>query len=88
MEPINALHVAEPGLLVVEVAAADNDTALAFQDAVAARWATATTDRTTHQPGQPGVRLRFYLDLRQELVPHQRTFALFPGERITGKHWG
>jgi hypothetical protein len=72
MESINALHVAEPGLLVVEVAAADDGTALAFQDAVAARWATATTDRTTHQPGQPGVRLRFYLDLRQELgSPHQ-----------------
>ncbi|MFE6994190.1 DUF6207 family protein, partial [Streptomyces pharetrae] len=31
MEPINAQHVAELGLLVVEVAAADGDTALAFQ---------------------------------------------------------
>jgi hypothetical protein len=66
MEPINAQHVAEPGLLVVEIAAADDDTALAFQDAVATRWATATADRTTREPGHPGVRLRFYLDLRQE----------------------
>ncbi|MFD5714581.1 hypothetical protein OQI_32540 [Streptomyces pharetrae CZA14] len=73
MEPINAQHVAELGLLVVEVAAADGDTALAFQAAVAARWATATTDRTTHEPGQPGVRLRFYLDLRQELGPQDQT---------------
>ncbi|MFE6994191.1 DUF6207 family protein, partial [Streptomyces pharetrae] len=35
--------------------------------------ATATTDRTTHEPGQPGVRLRFYLDLRQELGPQDQT---------------
>ena len=81
MGPINALHVAEPGLLVVEVAAADDETALAFQDAVAARWATATTDRTTHQPGQPGVRLRFYLDLRQELGTEQPG-AGQPGSRL------
>jgi hypothetical protein len=61
-----------PGLLVVQVAAADDDTALAFQDAGAARWATAAADRATHEPGQPGVRLCFYLDLRQELgTQHQ-----------------
>ncbi|OSZ58832.1 hypothetical protein OQI_19595 [Streptomyces pharetrae CZA14] len=82
MEPINAQHVAEPGLLVVEVAAADDETALAFQDAVAARWATATADRTTHEPGQPGVRLRFYLDLRQEIGTEQ------PGARPPGSHLG
>jgi len=81
MEPINALHVAEPGLLVVEVAAADDGTALAFQDAVAARWAAATTDRTTHQPGQPGVRLRFYLDLRQEVGTKQSAAGL-PGDGL------
>jgi len=47
------VHVAEPGLLVVEVSAADDETALAFQDAVAARWAAATADRTTNERGQP-----------------------------------
>ena len=82
MEPIDALHVAEPGLLVVDVAAADDETALAFQDAVAARWATATADRTTREPGQPGVRLRFYLDLRQEVGTEQ------PGAGPPGSHRG
>jgi hypothetical protein len=31
------------------------------------RWATATSDRTTRDPGQPGVRLHCYLDVRQEI---------------------
>ncbi|WP_406448823.1 DUF6207 family protein [Streptomyces sp. NBC_01622] len=38
----------------------------AFQEALAARWATATADRTTREPGEPGVRLRCFLDLHQE----------------------
>ncbi|MER6407060.1 DUF6207 family protein [Streptomyces viridosporus] len=65
MKPIADLHVAEPGLIVIDVAAADEETALAFQEALANRWATAVADRTTREPGEPGVRLRCYLDLRQ-----------------------
>ncbi|MEU9397977.1 DUF6207 family protein [Streptomyces sp. NPDC048324] len=65
MDPINEVHVSEPGLVVVDVAAADDATALAFQQLLADRWATATADRTTHDAGEPGVRLRCYLDLNQ-----------------------
>ncbi|MGM0361732.1 DUF6207 family protein [Streptomyces griseoaurantiacus] len=65
MNPINEAHVSRPGLVVVDVAAADDDTALAFQQLLADRWATATAERTTHDVGQPGVRLRCYLDLQQ-----------------------
>ncbi|MEU7213882.1 DUF6207 family protein [Streptomyces sp. NPDC044989] len=36
--------------------------------ALAARWATTSVERTTRDPGQPGVRLRCYLDLRQPLA--------------------
>jgi hypothetical protein len=67
MNPINEVHVQEPGLVVIDVTAADAATALAFQEALAAQWATATADRVTRDPGQPGVRLRCYLDLRQPL---------------------
>jgi hypothetical protein len=67
VRPIQEVHVAEPGLVVVEVAAADDETAFRFQEALAASWATATAERTTREPGQPGVRLRAYLDLRQVL---------------------
>ncbi|KOV78375.1 MULTISPECIES: DUF6207 family protein [unclassified Streptomyces] len=67
MKPISEVHVAEPGLAVVEVAARDEQTAFAVQQLLAGRWATATADTTTRAPGEPGVRLRFYLDVRQEL---------------------
>ncbi|MFF2129836.1 DUF6207 family protein [Streptomyces olivochromogenes] len=67
MRQINDAHVAEPGLAVVEVAAADDQTAFALQEVLATRWVTATADRTTRVPGEPGVQLRCYLDLRQEL---------------------
>ncbi|MFJ8470060.1 DUF6207 family protein [Streptomyces swartbergensis] len=34
---------------------------------LAARWATASADGTTRVPGEPSVRLRCYLDVRQQL---------------------
>jgi hypothetical protein len=71
MRPIQEAHVAEPGPVVVEVAAADDATAFAFQGALARRWATATAERTTRDPGEPGVRLRCYLDLRQKATSPQ-----------------
>ncbi|MEU0679971.1 DUF6207 family protein [Streptomyces albogriseolus] len=66
MKPINDGHVAKPGLAVVEVAAADDETAFAIQELLATQWAIAPADRTTHEPGESGVRLRCYLDLRQQ----------------------
>ncbi|MFF0163699.1 DUF6207 family protein [Streptomyces sp. NPDC005263] len=45
-------------LAVVEIAACVGQTAFADQELLAKRWATATADRTTRDPGQPGVRLR------------------------------
>ncbi|MFD6174354.1 DUF6207 family protein [Streptomyces coeruleorubidus] len=66
MKPINEAHLSEPGLAVVEVAAADEQTAFAVEDLLAGRWATAPVDRTTRAPGEPGVRLRRYLDVRQQ----------------------
>ncbi|WP_093911447.1 DUF6207 family protein [Streptomyces sp. cf386] len=67
MDPINEIHVSEPGLIVVDVAAADDATAKAFQRVLAERWATATAEKTTQDVGQPGVRLRCYVDLRQAI---------------------
>jgi hypothetical protein len=58
---INDAHVARPGLAVVEVAAADDETAFAVQELLAARWGIAPADRTTREPGEPGVRLRCFL---------------------------
>ncbi|MEV5013509.1 DUF6207 family protein [Streptomyces sp. NPDC053780] len=69
MEAINEVHVSEPGLVVVDIAAADDEAAFTFHTALAARWATTAVERTTREPGQGGVRLRCYLDLRQPLNP-------------------
>ncbi|MCX5055068.1 DUF6207 family protein [Streptomyces sp. NBC_00474] len=65
MRQINDAHVAEPGLAVVEIAAADDGTAFAVQQLLAARCAIAPADRTVREPGEPGVRLRCFLDLRE-----------------------
>ncbi|MFF4846189.1 DUF6207 family protein [Streptomyces collinus] len=78
MKPIRDEHIAEPGLGVVDVAAADDATALAFQQLLAERWATATAETTTRDAGQPGVRLRCYLDLRQPISPAAPDEALPP----------
>ncbi|MFJ1975423.1 DUF6207 family protein [Streptomyces sp. NPDC087903] len=43
-------------------------------------WATSTADRTTRDPGQPGVRLRCYLDVHQELSSQPPASA--PGELL------
>ncbi|MDT0467053.1 DUF6207 family protein [Streptomyces gibsoniae] len=63
MRQINDAHVARPGLAAVE--AADDETAFAVQELLAARWGIAPADRRTHEPG---VRLRCFLDLGQVRV--------------------
>ncbi|MFF3000087.1 DUF6207 family protein [Streptomyces sp. NPDC057950] len=67
MEAINEVHVAESGLVVVDVAAADDQTAFAFHEALALMWAATSVERTIRDPGQPSVRLRCYFDMRQKL---------------------
>jgi len=55
----------EPGLVVVDVAAVDGQTASALQEALASLWAATAVERTTRDVGRPGVRLRCYLGMRQ-----------------------
>jgi hypothetical protein len=65
MRNIMDAHVARPGLAVVEVAAGDDATAYAVQALLAGQCAAlAPGDRTVREPGEPGVRLRFFLDLQ------------------------
>ncbi|MEU7306349.1 DUF6207 family protein [Streptomyces sp. NPDC007189] len=40
-----------------------------FQTALTERWATATDDRTTRTPGEPGVRLGCYLVCARSFPP-------------------
>ncbi|MEU2269766.1 DUF6207 family protein [Streptomyces olindensis] len=82
VEPIQEAHVAEPGQGVIEVSGLDDDTVFAVQKAIARTWATAISESTFRDPGQPGVRLRLYAGLRQAVAqtssPHE---VLAPGTR-------
>ncbi|MFB7532220.1 DUF6207 family protein [Streptomyces sp. NPDC056178] len=53
MDPINEVHVKERGPVVIDVAAADDATASAFQAALAEQWAAAPASRTTQDAGRP-----------------------------------
>ncbi|MFB7115727.1 DUF6207 family protein [Streptomyces sp. NPDC056190] len=66
MRQINDAYVTVPGLAVVEVAAADDETAFTVQDLLAERCAVAPAEHMTREPDEPGVRLRFCLDLQQD----------------------
>ncbi|MDQ1031531.1 hypothetical protein QF035_009113 [Streptomyces umbrinus] len=68
VDPIQEAHLSEPGLLVIDAASMDDDTVFAFQDTISRMWGASTTDTTTRDAGQPGVRLRLYVDLRQVLT--------------------
>jgi hypothetical protein len=73
--PGRSSALAEPGQVVIEVAGLNDDTVFALQKAIAQTWATAISENTFRDPGQPGVRLRLYADLRQVLAqaspPHE-----------------
>ncbi|MGW7410375.1 DUF6207 family protein [Streptomyces sp. NPDC054833] len=51
---------------------------MAFQQLLADRWATSPAQHTTRDAGEPGVRLRSYLDLRQPISPAAPDEALPP----------
>ncbi|GHH68196.1 hypothetical protein FHS35_009255 [Streptomyces umbrinus] len=78
VDPIQETHLSEPGLLVLDAAGLDDNTVYAFQNAIAQTWA-ATVDRTTRDAGQPGARLRMYVDLRQVLTQRFSEGALTGG---------
>ncbi|WP_437097505.1 DUF6207 family protein [Streptomyces sp. enrichment culture] len=50
MRPIDNVHVTEPGLAVVEVPAADDETAFAVQELLATRWAIAPKSHRLTRP--------------------------------------
>ncbi|MFD9033320.1 DUF6207 family protein [Streptomyces sp. NPDC059567] len=65
MEQIDPLHVSEPGLLVLDLTAADEETVQAAVDALGRRWATSGTGRVRRVPGESGVTARLYADIRR-----------------------
>ncbi|MDQ1013234.1 hypothetical protein QFZ82_007719 [Streptomyces sp. V4I23] len=64
MKPFEDLHISEPGLVVIEVAAADETTALAAIEEIGARWRTSGPSTAWRVPGEPGVWVGTYADTR------------------------
>ncbi len=60
----NDEHVAEPGLVVLDIAAADEVIAAAVMDALQRQWATSGMTPVRRTPGEARVRSRAYADLR------------------------
>lgn len=63
MKPIDEQHIAEPGLVVLDITGGDEDTVRAVITALEERWATSGTGPVRREPGEPGVRARVYADV-------------------------
>ncbi|MFI1437532.1 DUF6207 family protein [Streptomyces lydicus] len=62
---ITEAHVAEPGLVVVEIAAADDETLVQAMAAMDKVWFSSGPSEPYRIPGEPGVRVRAYGDMRR-----------------------
>ncbi|MEU7151163.1 DUF6207 family protein [Streptomyces sp. NPDC045456] len=66
MKPISEVQIAGPGLAAVDVVAGDEETAAAAVQALCALWWSSGPSRPWRVPGQAGVRMRTYVDIRRE----------------------
>ncbi|KPI33417.1 hypothetical protein OV450_6614 [Actinobacteria bacterium OV450] len=56
MKPIDEQHIAEPGLVVLDITGGDEDTVRAVMAALEEHWATSGVGPVRRDPGEPGVR--------------------------------
>ncbi|MFF3326436.1 DUF6207 family protein [Streptomyces sp. NPDC002889] len=65
MDTVDPAHVAEPGLVVLDITAADEATAQAVMHGLEQCWATSGASPVRRRPGEPGVSVRVYADVRR-----------------------
>lgn len=82
MKPITEAHVAEPGLIAVEIAAADEATAAAAAAVLDTLWWSSGPSAPWRTPGEPGVRIRLYADLRGQPAEESEPPGPFAGAGV------
>ncbi|MGW7052927.1 DUF6207 family protein [Streptomyces sp. NPDC054887] len=65
MEKIDEQHVRQPGLVVLDIIAADEATVHAVMASLGEWWATSGVAPVRREPGVPGVKARVYADIRR-----------------------
>lgn len=65
MDHIDEQHLSAPGLFVLDIAAADEPTALAALRKLSQCWASSGTHRVWRVPEEARVRARLYADMRR-----------------------
>ncbi|KAB2587996.1 MULTISPECIES: DUF6207 family protein [Streptomyces] len=65
MKEIEEQHLSESGLVVFDITAADEETALQVMAGLERQWATSGTATLRRTPGIPGVQARVYADTRR-----------------------
>ncbi|MEV6726743.1 DUF6207 family protein [Streptomyces xanthochromogenes] len=63
VNPIDEEHIREPGLVVLDITAKDEDTVRAVLVGLSERWATSGIVPVRRGPGEPGVKARIYADI-------------------------
>ncbi|MEV7427729.1 DUF6207 family protein [Streptomyces sp. NPDC091212] len=65
MKEIDEQHIAEAGLVVFDITAADEETVRLVMAGLEKHWATSGTGPVRRMPGVPGVTARVYADIRR-----------------------
>ncbi|MEE1797585.1 DUF6207 family protein [Streptomyces sp. JV176] len=68
MDSPHRQHVSAPGLLVIDITAADEATAHTAMTTLDRLWATSGPSPVHRAPGQAGVKAHLYVDLRRRPV--------------------
>ncbi|MFE1775552.1 DUF6207 family protein [Streptomyces sp. NPDC059008] len=67
---ISEEHLSEPGLVVIDITAADEATAAQAASALGGLWLSSGPSAPWRTPGRAGVTVRAYADLRRAPLPH------------------
>ncbi|MFE9446516.1 DUF6207 family protein [Streptomyces sp. NPDC006602] len=87
MERIDEQRMAQPGLVILDITAADEATARAAMTELDRLWATSGIAVVRRVPGEPGVKARLYAHLRRRPAAPPRGDDTVPYAALLGAYW-